>query len=307
MCDPAQSGESRARAPLRGSAVRRSSPLVPVAYAPSEELAEGITLELASAGIVSRAMRRGGMWTVCVRARDVAHAKEILAQREATDEIPRAVQERWPRTGLVLALLLVFAHLVALWVGHDAVVHAAGCSGHLLRQGQLFRVLTALFVHANVEHLMGNAVAIAVLASGMVADMGVGSGLAVLLLSAGLGNLASGLLRGDYVLTIGASTAVFAAVGVLAMRQCFRHLRAPSRRLKAWIPLGAAASLLSMLGAGPHTDLSAHLWGLLAGVLGGVGHAAFGQRRAPPAFEGVLAVLALLLVVGAWWAVIAHR
>jgi membrane associated rhomboid family serine protease len=163
-----------------------------------------------------------------------------------------------------------------------------------------------LFVHANIQHLLGNTAAMAVFGSGVAAAAGPGMSALLLVAAGALGNGLSGMVGTSYRLSIGASTAVFAGVGILAARQYVERLRVPTRRLGAWIPLGAALALLSLLGTDPRSDLKAHFFGLLAGLAVGGAHA----RLAPVAAGRVAQILAGGLAVGlagaAWWAAFDH-
>jgi membrane associated rhomboid family serine protease len=281
--------------------------MIIVAHATSETAAEEMTLALASAGIISRAREHDAVWDIEVPVYAARHAEEVLRDYAPADgkPPPPSWRERWPRAGLLFAALLVLVHAGAVWQGHDSVVLRAGSSGYLLFRGEFHRCITALFVHADIEHLMSNACAIAVLMSGVAASIGTGVGALLVLLAGGAGNALSGLVRHSYRLSIGASTAVFAAIGILAARQFFEHLRVPAGRLRAWVPLGAAVALLSMLGAGPRTDLAAHLFGLVAGVAFGGLHAAVVPSRPGHLVQAIAGALATLLAFAAWSAAMA--
>src|SRR5438034_425376 len=69
---------------------------------------------------------------------------------------------------------------------------------------------------------------------------------------------AAWLVRRDFV-SIGASTAVFGALGALAAF--------PQHRRRAWVPLGAGLALLAFLGTSKRADLAGHLCGFVAGLL----------------------------------------
>ena len=77
--------------------------------------------------------------------------------------------------------------------------------------------------------------------------------------------------------TIGASTAVFGALGLL-VGHALVWRRAARRGRPAWLPIGAALALLAMLGTeGERVDLWAHGFGLATGVA--LGAIALGAAR----------------------------
>ena len=94
---------------------------------------------------------------------------------------------------------------------------AAGrIDGELIRDGQWWRLVTALTLHSSVKHLVGNLVFGALF--GLFAGRLLGSGIAwfSILTTAVFGNLLNTLLLDSAHRSIGASTAVFAALGLVA-------------------------------------------------------------------------------------------
>lgn len=141
-------------------------------------------------------------------------------------------------------------------------------------EGEFWRVVTPLFLHADIGHLAGNLGFGGLFAWFVVRRWGTISGWWKILLSGVLGNL---MLAITYFstphLSIGASTAVMGAIGLLA------GASARERRDKSdvvgigWLgPVGvslfAAFALFALLGTGgERTDVGAHFWGWLSGIL----------------------------------------
>ena len=111
-------------------------------------------------------------------------------------------------------------------------------------------------------------------------------------------------------LSIGASTAVFAALGMLVAAQCtMRTLALRQVRVREFLlPVGAGLGLLAYLGVGDQqTDYMAHFFGLLAGVPFGV--AGVWLRlgtRTPRLVQAVLAWSAAAIVASVWWLAARH-
>src|SRR5437870_5413008 len=82
-------------------------------------------------------------------------------------------------------------------------------------------------------------------------------------------NLATAAVRRGRHLSVGASTATFAALGILAGLQVVRRFRHGARGRRAWLPLAAGLGLFAMLGVGEHADVLAHLFGLGVGAVVG--------------------------------------
>jgi len=168
-----------------------------------------------------------------------------------------------PPTVLLLGGLLVFyaltgpAEFCSEWFRRGAVDSTA-----ILQHGEWWRLFTALTLHADPVHLLGNLLLGGLVIHFLMRLYGIGLGLFLTILGGGLANLANVAGHGPDHLSVGFSTAVFTAVGLLTGSQLDRQ------RLGGIIlPLGAGVSLLALLGSeGLHTDLGAHLWGLAVGV-----------------------------------------
>jgi membrane associated rhomboid family serine protease len=159
-------------------------------------------------------------------------------------------------------------------------------------QGEWWRAVTALTLHADLAHVAANAVAMAVFLGAVARRLGPALATWMTLVAGVAGNVATAVaLPGGHV-SIGASTAVFGALGILSA------LQVPRR--SGWLTLGAGVALLGLLGTGERADLLAHLFGFTAGVAEGLA-----LRRLPPPrrslLQPALALLAALPVALAWW------
>jgi rhomboid protease GluP len=137
--------------------------------------------------------------------------------------------------------------------------------------GELWRTVTALTLHTDIVHLFSNAVAAAIFVTALSSIVGAGFAFALVVLAGASGNLANALVQGSSHISVGASTAIFGAVGVLGTLGLIRSRRESTRRRGAWIPIAAALGLLAMLGTGTgRTDLLAHLFGFFCGAALGI-------------------------------------
>jgi rhomboid protease GluP len=177
-----------------------------------------------------------------------------------------------------------------------------------IQAGEWWRTVTALFLHVSGVHLLSNLAfgTVFLLLLSQVLGPGITS-LAVVAAGAG-GNLLTALVRPPFYTSIGASTAIFAAIGLLAaLRQNWNRHRIPSS-LRDWAPLAGGVMLLALLGfSGEQTDILAHVFGFLAGACAG---ALLGWLERPWS-QGWMAQLnsalgAGAIVVLAWvWAILA--
>lgn len=198
----------------------------------------------------------------------------------------------------VAALVLVAAFARQSLLGFDWLAAGELEAGPALR-GQAWRLVTALTLHADLGHLAGNLGFGAFF--GYFAGRSFGFGLAWLAILTGgvLGNLLNSAIQPGDHRSIGASTAVFAALGLLTAHAWRRGIAQTSWRARI-APIVAGVALLAFTGtAGENTDIFAHLMGFAAGF--GVG--ALLSRVPPPRsrwLQAACGAAAALLVIGAW-------
>jgi membrane associated rhomboid family serine protease len=172
----------------------------------------------------------------------------------------------------------------------------------LIMSGEWWRALTALTLHADVEHLLGNIGMGCLL--GLFVSQVLGAGLAwlAILLAGGIGNGLNALVHPAAHTSIGASTAVFAALGIPTVLALTRQQSPWTRGLRRWLPLVGGVTLLFFLGlGGERTDVGAHFAGFFVGSLFGLGLSASGTR-VPQGIQAQYAfgAIAIGLSVLAW-------
>ncbi|HEX2226800.1 MAG TPA: rhomboid family intramembrane serine protease [Candidatus Binatia bacterium] len=134
--------------------------------------------------------------------------------------------------------------------------------------GELWRTVTALTLHGDIAHALANAFAVAVFFSALAGQLGAGLAALLILAAGGFGNLANAYLQGPPHNAVGASTAIFAAVGMLGGLGLVRRRRAKESGQRSWIMIAASLALLGMLGSsGAGVDVLAHFLGFFAGIL----------------------------------------
>jgi rhomboid protease GluP len=274
---------------------------------------------LYAVGIASALARDGAEFVLLVEPVDAVTASEHLRQYELErlskpprpPPPPRLYPNAWVGSlGYVLVLFgVAFAISNGLW-RLDAFDVGELSSG-LVRQGQWWRVWTALTLHLDGPHLAANTLAgvwFGYLAGRL---MGVGNTWLLVVLGAGLANWIEAFFGPPQHLSVGASTAVFTTLGLLSAFSWRTRLAYPQRWALRWGPLIAGLVLLSWTGTGGESldqpgngsgqsvDVLAHALGFVVGLGAGaaaaITAAARVLNRIPQWLTGLLALVPLIL------------
>ncbi len=249
------------------------------------------------------------VWRVLVPEHAEARAREQLQLYEAENQAARStIKYTPPRPGAFIGaviwayvLLTVFALQGRYGFGFDWV-EAGRVDVAAIREGEWWRAVTALTLHADAAHLFVNIGMGAVFGGLLAREVGVGLAWLLILIGGTGGNLMNVLVQRPWHTAIGASTAVFAALGLLAAYLWTGKRLIRDSWARRWTPVVGAVLLLAWLGTGgERTDIVAHLTGFLAGfgmgvVLGRVAQ----QRTAKPMRQWLLGGVSLLSVMLAW-------
>jgi membrane associated rhomboid family serine protease len=197
--------------------------------------------------------------------------------RESLGWPPRGAAEARPARRLELFTPLLWALVVlavfwgqGVWPGRWEEAGALDAQA-VFDRGEWWRLGTALFLHADVGHLVSNLLSGIFVFATVVSTIGRRRGWLLLAFASIAGNLAVAALNypGPYR-SLGASTAIFAGLGLLTGR-AIRVLRRPGRPhpwRAMFAPLAAGITLLALFGAGGlQTDVGAHLTGFAAGLV----------------------------------------
>lgn len=287
----------------------RQEPLETVYRSRNRKACSEHALVLEATGIKYSIRREGGEYTLLVAPQDVAPARaELEAYTHENFGWPGGAVEFPSRTGGWDGAMGYVVVLLLVAILHDRDVFgfdwfAAGKThAELVRQGHWWRAVTALTLHADVPHLLANAVVGGLF--GVLAAQLLGSGLAwfSILLAGAAGNVVNAWLRQGPHTSIGASTAVFATLGMIASYVWIRRRSMRTAALVRWAPLVGGGILLGYLGlGGARTDVAAHVAGFGCGLLLGALYGRLGRRVVlGPSVQSALGGVTLALLVLAW-------
>ena len=276
---------------------------------PQRTVAEEWALVLAAEGLAASIRHTGTGFAVCVPAVQAeaaavalaAYDRENIAGTVSDEPVHEKLRDSHGVVAAAVALSLLAFFSTTGPRNPSVSWFAAGSAdaGRIL-EGELWRSLTALCLHADLGHVVANALFGGLFLAAACSGFGAGLALALTLLAGAGGNLANAVLQGPGHVSVGASTAVFGAVGLLAGRGMAQRLRRGGHKLRVWVPIAAGLALIAMLGTGERTDIWAHLLGFLAGCLLGVPASLACPRPPGTAAQWALGAGALGAVLYSW-------
>lgn len=285
-------------------------PPVLVRSSPDAWRLDGWALVLSSRGIASHVRPFGSQLELWVAPADAGLALAELAAVDAEEQharprtrepagSPRITRHAALGGVLVAALLLAFFAVTGGRASGSSWFAAGASDAGRVLEGEWWRAVTALTLHADTAHVVSN-VGIGTLVVGAVMHSeGVGLGASLVLASGTLGNIMNAWAHRTMHSSVGFSTAVFGAIGLLGGLAFVRRETSASRRA-TWTALGGTFALLALLGSGERSDIFAHLFGALAGVGLGLLVGSLGIRLKGTLAQSVLGLAATSVVVGSW-------
>jgi len=171
-----------------------------------------------------------------------------------------------PATRAVL-VVVVGVSIAAMLLPPDVLTLRLAKDNDAIREGEVWRLLTAGLVHGGAFHLLMNAMVLSDIGKVVERLLGAGRMLAVLWGGVLAGSLAS--FAANPQLSVGISGGIFALVGAL-LAVGLRHRRSlapPARRMLVRAPIEVILLNVALGLALPVIDNAAHLGGLAGGVL----------------------------------------
>lgn len=213
---------------------------------------------------------------ICAWLPDGVLKEPTLIRRWYAQQIGPYRRQAWLSYSLALLLVAVF-----VWQALDAgqvqsiaipkLVAQGGNLAPLTLDGEAWRLLTAMLLHAGLDHLLGNLLALLVVAPYVERVYGRG-GLLALFFGAGLAGSVVDLWFNFRIVCVGASGAVFALFAAVLAYALRRRGELPMRSIRILL-ISVGAYLLWQIKAGfdsVGTNNAVHVTGALTGLLCGL-------------------------------------
>ena len=243
-------------------------------------------------------------WGLSVASPDYRKALEALRQYQIENR-------RWQWRHDVLMPGVAFDWGCLAWVMLTAAFYwldvwmrlsSAGLmSSTAVRHGQWWRLFTAIWLHADLAHLAGNATMGFVLLGLAMGRFGTGVGLLAAYLAGAGGNIVTLAVATGTRLSLGASGMVMGALGLLAVQSVSLWRQSPHARKYIVSGICGGVLLFVLLGLAPQADVAAHCGGFAGGLLLGFFLARIPALEQKPKTNLVCGLIFVLLTVLPWW------
>ena len=221
------------------------SPDIPIRVTEDLATAEEWMLVLVAEGLSPAVRHTSYGYALVVPASEAEHANGALAAYESENPPLPQVEEDTHGSGYLLAGFAVAGALLAFFFitgepnSENLWFKRGSSDAAYLLSGEWWRSVTALTLHADLGHVLSNAMAMVLFLSAVCRTLGSGLGTATVLMAGAVGNIANAFVQGPAHVSVGASTAVFAAIGVIVGLAVVRRSRMRSYRHRVWLPIAA--------------------------------------------------------------------
>jgi membrane associated rhomboid family serine protease len=290
-------------------------------------------LVLQAMGIPHGTMHADGTLLLLVRTEDGARATEQIERYEREnvgwpprEDVPAPISDGAVAIAIYAAILLGLYALdhggASNGANRDLWSVGAAVAGKI-RAGEVWRAITALTLHTDLSHVVGNLLFGGVFGWILARSVGAGFAWAGFVLAGALGNLLNALLQPADHVSIGASTGVFGALGIQVAFEWTRRRETGASKWRTWVPIAMGLALFLWLGTGggsfsvtdtaretqrklteitSHVDVMAHVTGAAVGLLIGIALATLRNKvRFRGRVQTVTGAVTIAAVGVAWW------
>ncbi len=229
------------------------------------------SLVLQAMGVEHTIFSVDNYWKIEVNVSDSSFAETQIWLYENEINGIKPIKDFLPQveslSSFIIPFIMIIFHLFISRYATESNWFEKGIAAvDLISGGEWWRVVTALTLHGGLVHLFSNLIIGSVVVSSLFNMAGVGFAWFLVLLSGISGNIINALVQPDGFRSLGASTAVFGAFGVVG------GIALLSKKIKdkSWTPFVGSLILLALMGAGRGSDLSGHLFGFGSGVVLGI-------------------------------------
>lgn len=170
-----------------------------------------------------------------------------------------------PVATYILIVLNLMVFLYGVLHGNDELINMFGNNYELVQNGEFYRLFTCMFVHADILHILFNMIALYSIGPVVERYYGKSKFLLIYLVSGLLGSIFSGVFMTADSISIGASGAIFGLLGSISYFTYYYRATLQGILRGSIMPVIIINLVIGFLSSS--IDLSAHIGGLIGGIL----------------------------------------
>lgn len=199
-----------------------------------------------------------------------------------------------PKKPVVTYVLIVINLMVFLYemlYGNEELIELFGNNYELVQSGQIYRLFTCMFVHSDTMHILLNMYALYTIGPVVERYYGKGKYLFIYIISGLLGSVFSGVFMSADSISIGASGAIFGLLGSICYFTYYYRATLQGILRGSIIPVIVINLIIGFLS--PSIDLSAHIGGLIGGILVSMGLGIGDKYRKSDQINGFIVLIVM--------------
>ena len=162
----------------------------------------------------------------------------------------------------------------------------------LVKEGDIYRLVTSIFLHAGIFHLLVNMYSLAILGKQLETFIGKYKFLGVFLISGIIGSMLSIVCNDSLNVSVGASGAIFGLAASLIYFGYYYRIYLSSVIISQLVPIIGINLIIGFMSTG--IDNAAHIGGLIGGYLASVALGITDKTNKGEKINGLIALIALM-------------
>lgn len=196
-----------------------------------------------------------------------------------------------PVVTYVLIVINLMVFLYGMLYGNKELIELFGNNYELVQSGQIYRLFTCMFVHSDTMHILLNMYALYTIGPVVERYYGKGKYLFIYIISGLLGSVFSGVFMSADSISIGASGAIFGLLGSICYFTYYYRATLQGILRGSIIPVIVINLIIGFLS--PSIDLSAHIGGLIGGILVSMGLGIGDKYRKSDQINGFIVLIVM--------------
>ncbi len=201
-----------------------------------------------------------------------------------------------PKRPIVTYIIIVLNLMVFLYGmlhSNDELINIFGNNYELVQAGQFYRLLTCMFVHGGIMHLLLNMYALYTIGPVVERYYGKSKYIFIYLVSGLLGSVFSSVFMSAGSISIGASGAIFGLLGSICYFTYYYRATLQGILRESIVPVIVINLIIGFML--PSVDLVAHIGGLLGGILVSMGLGIGDKYRKNDQINGFIVLILMFI------------